>query len=59
MLDWCYMCKKYRGSVDHLLLHCPTAYEMWYMLFCLFGIHWVMPYRVVKLLTSWSVDVEM
>ena len=25
------------------------------MVFCLFGIHWVMQYRVVKLLASWLV----
>ena len=55
MLDWCYMCKRCGELVDHLLLHCPIACELWSMVFCLFGIHWVMQYRVVKLLASWLV----
>ena len=25
-------------SVDHLLLHCSIEYELWYLVFCLFGI---------------------
>ena len=54
MLDWCYMCKRCRESVDHLLLQCPIAYEVWSMVFCLFGIHWVMPYKVIELLASWQ-----
>ena len=48
------MCKRCGESVDHLLLHCPIAYEMWSMIFCLFGICWVMPQRVVDLLDCWS-----
>ena len=50
VLEWCFMCKRYGKSVDHLLLHCPIAYKLWSMVFCLFGIHWVMPYKVSKLL---------
>ena len=41
-LDRCYMCKRCGESVDHLLLHCPIASELWSLVFCLFGIHWVM-----------------
>ena len=48
------MCKRCGESVDHLLLHCPIAYEMWSMIFCLFGICWVMPQRVVDLLDCWT-----
>ena len=54
ILEWCYMCKRCGESVDHLLLHCPFAFEMWSMVFCLFGICWVMPQRVVDLLDCWS-----
>ena len=50
VLEWCFMCKRCGESVDHLLLHYPIAYEMWSMIFCLFGICWVMPRRVVDLL---------
>ena len=46
------MCKRCGESVDHLLLHCPITYELRTMVFCLFGIHWVMLQRVVELLES-------
>ena len=39
ILDWCYMCKSNGELVDHLLLHCPIVYELWSMVFTLFGIH--------------------
>ena len=52
VLEWCFMwCGQ---SVDHLLLHCPIASEIWSMIFCLFGICWVMPQRVADLLDCWS-----
>ena len=54
VLDWCYMCKKCGESVDHLLLHCSIACEMWSLVFCLFGIHWVMPQKVIELFESWQ-----
>ena len=31
------MCKRCGESMDHLLLHCPIAYEFWTMVFCLFS----------------------
>ena len=54
VLDWCYMCKRCGELVDRFLLHYPIAYELWAMVFCLFGIHWIMPYKVVELLASWQ-----
>ena len=53
VLEWCFMCKRCGESVDHVLLHCPTTYELWSMVFCLFGIYWVMPYKVSEVLASW------
>ena len=44
VIDWCYMCKKSEESVNHLLLHCPIAYELWSMVWTLFGLLWVMPH---------------
>ena len=58
VLEWCFMCKRCGESVDHLLLHCPTAFEMWSMIFCLFGVCWVMPQRVVDLLDCWSCNFK-
>ena len=37
-LDWYYMCKRRSESVDHLLLHCPIAFESWSLEFCMFGL---------------------
>ena len=54
VLDWCYMCKKCRESVYHLFLYCLIAYELWSMVFDLFGTHWVMPYKIIELLVSWQ-----
>jgi hypothetical protein len=53
-LDWCCMCKKGGESVDHLLLHCPFAWEVWSMVFDLFGVYWVMLSSILELLECWQ-----
>ena len=53
-LDRCYMRKRCGESVDHPLLHCPIAWELWSLVFCLFGIHWVMPHTVLELFEAWQ-----
>ena len=54
VLDWCHMCKRCGESVDHLLLHCSIAWELWSMVFGLFDIQWVMPHTVLKLFEAWQ-----
>ena len=54
ILDWCCMCKKGGETVDHLLLHCPFAWEVWSVVFDLFGVFWVMPRSIVELLDCWQ-----
>ena len=54
VLDWCYMCKKGGESVEHFLLHCPFARELWSMVFGLFGVTWVMPRSALDLLACWQ-----
>ena len=54
VLEWCCMCKKGADSVDHLLLYCPFAREIWSMVFGLFGVSWVMPSSVLGLLECWQ-----
>ena len=54
VLDWCYMCKRCGEFMDHLLLHCPIAWELWSLVFYLFGIHWVMPHTVLELFEAWQ-----
>ena len=48
------MCRRCGKSVDHLLLHCPIAFELWSLVFCLLGLHWVMPHKVFELFESWQ-----
>ena len=33
VLDWCFMCKRVGETVDHLMLHCEYAQELWSMVF--------------------------
>ena len=49
-MDWCFMCKCDGESVDHHLLHCLVATDLWFMVLGLFGVSWVMPKSVVELL---------
>jgi len=53
VINGCYMCKKTGESVDHLLLHCDVASALWSSLFSRFGMSWVMPIRVINLLSCW------
>ena len=48
------MCKSNGESVDHLLLHCRIAVELWTLVFALFGVHSIMPKTVVELLACWQ-----
>uniref|UniRef100_A0A2N9IY24 Reverse transcriptase zinc-binding domain-containing protein n=1 Tax=Fagus sylvatica TaxID=28930 RepID=A0A2N9IY24_FAGSY len=32
-------------TVNHLLLHCPFLKALWDMVFALFGVHWLMPWK--------------
>ena len=50
---WCCMCKKSGESIDHLLLHCEVALEVWNMVCQLFDIMWVMPGSLKECLGSW------
>ena len=40
--------------MDHLLLHCTVARELWTTVFSLFGVYWAMPKSVMELLASWK-----
>ena len=37
-VDWCIMCRCNGEMVDHLLLHCGKAYQLWSLVFRSFGI---------------------
>jgi hypothetical protein len=46
VMDLCCMCKKSKESIDHLLLHCVVARDLWNSSFNLLGVDWVMPRRM-------------
>lgn len=43
VVNWCCMCQRDGESIDHLLLQCPIARDLWDLVFSLFGVAWVMP----------------
>jgi hypothetical protein len=58
VLDWCCMCKRDGESIDHLMLHCIVAQELWDLVFSMFGITWVMPRRVMEIMACWHEKVS-
>jgi hypothetical protein len=53
LAGWCCMCKSHWEIGDHLLLHCEIASALWFFVFQTFGIHWVIPAKVIDLLFGW------
>lgn len=47
------MCKSQEKSVSHRFLHCREAWEMWSLIFCLFGVSPVV-LSVLELLSCWK-----
>jgi hypothetical protein len=45
VMVWCCMCKKSRETLDHLVLYCDIARDLWNLVFQIFGVEWVMPRR--------------
>ena len=53
IVEWCCLCKASGELPDHLLFHCTFAQAICSLVFCLFGISWVMLARIIDLFTSW------
>ena len=53
-LEWCYMLKCSGELVDHLFLYCPIAYDLWTVVWRLFGLLRVMSQKVLDLLVGWQ-----
>jgi hypothetical protein len=53
VVNRCWLCESDVESVDHLLLHCAVARDLWITFFARFGLCWVMPRSVKELLASW------
>jgi len=55
ILDLCCMCKDSEDKVEHLLLDCSVARDLWYLAFALFKVSWDMPkMTVVQKLAYWQ-----
>lgn len=42
------------SRVNHLLLHCTVANDIWNMFYSTFGLKWVMPQNLKEAVESWS-----
>jgi hypothetical protein len=53
MAGWCCMCKRIGELVNHLLLHCNVARELWNFVLGAYGVSWVFPETVRDFLAGW------
>lgn len=42
LVNRCFMCLKAEESCNHLLMRCPTTFELWALVYRVLGIKWVM-----------------
>ena len=47
------LCAAVIGRVNHLLLHCGKAFQLWSLVFRSFGISWVLPRSIADTLFGW------
>ena len=40
--------------MDNLFIHCSVAFELWSLIFRMFGVQWVLPEKVFDLLCGWQ-----
>jgi hypothetical protein len=53
IVNGCFMCKKDRESIDHLLLHCEVAHALWCNTLSRLDFSWVMPNCILDLCACW------
>ena len=52
-VNWCIMCRCNGETVNHLLLYCGKAFQLWSLVFRSFGISWVLPRSIADTLFGW------
>ena len=57
LVNWCCMCRCNNKTVDHLLIHCAVAQELWTFIFAMFGVQWVMSRRSLMHLLAGEADM--
>ena len=50
----CPLCGKEEENLNHLLLFCPKAQDLWVVLFTIFGVKWVLPCSTGETLEGWK-----
>ena len=53
MVNRCYLFGKEEETIDHILVHCGLISSIWNLLFCLFGVFWVLPFTSKEVLFRW------
>ena len=53
----CPLCGKDEERLDHLLLHCPKAYNLWALIFTIFRINGVLPRSIKDTLAGGKVHL--
>ena len=54
MASICPFCRKNEDSLDHILIHYSTIWELWATILSVTGISWACPYMVKDLFYAWS-----
>ena len=54
VVEWCFMCKRGSETGEHLFLHSDYVWELWSLIFSMFGIQWTMPRTISNLLACWK-----
>ena len=52
-VDRCCLYRYCRETVDHLLIYCEKAQQLWCFTFRSFGVSWVLPRIVFDLMFGW------
>ena len=53
MANICFLCGEDEESIEHILIHCPMARELWSILFSMFDVDWVIPYLIRDFILGW------
>lgn len=49
-----FLCMNAEETHKHLLLWCPVAYGLWFMIYGLMGINWVIAGSIIEELWAWE-----
>ena len=50
----CFLCEEEEETIDHFLIHCPTARMLWDLFLAVGGFSWVFPLSIRQTLLPWQ-----